>query len=308
MAAAKKMRRIQIKRANLFGIVAIFTLATIVGLIVWTVLDPPIPTLEFFLQDDVSNEGATIVDVQSWCSSEANYWFYSAMLIHLLLLLWAAVLAFQMRRTPQRFRETTVLAAVIYAQVAFVACRLVLMSMPTDLISPVVNTTLVSVLTGLDSITTLCIYFIPKLFLYNKDTSETFTASSSPQHWPPSASFHGQAAGVAASGVGVISQASESEPATENGMSHHRTSIPLGEILRQSRAETRLLQDEMDTATLLVKELRTQELSLKCQVQTLRDDKAALEGRLEQLEDKLSLLKIENEERNVEPPPPDEDV
>ena len=307
MAAAKKMRRIKIKRANLFGIVAIFLLATIAGLILWTILDPPVPTLEFFLQDDVDDKGETIVNVQGHCKSDGNYWMYGAMFIHLAMLLWAAVLAFQTRHTPQHFRESTVLAAVIYAQFAFLACRLILFLMPTNVVSPVVHTTLVSLLTALDSMITLCIYFAPKLFFFSKSEASAAprVESSAPQQWPPSASSQGPAV-LATQGSEFVSQDSESEHSEKSTTHQHQSTISLPAMLRPKRAKTKLLQQEKDVATILVEELRSQKEALQRQVWILTDNKAALEGRLEELEDEIALLK--GEEGAIEKPPADEEI
>jgi 7 transmembrane sweet-taste receptor of 3 GCPR len=310
MAAAKKMKRIKIRRNNLFGIVSAFTLLVVIGLIVWTVLDPPLPLSHFFLEDEVNDDGETIVTIQQYCSSESNYWLFGAMIIHIVVLLWAAVLAFQTRRTPQRFRESTVLAAVIYAQVAFVAFRIILLAMPPDMVSPDVNTGLTSLLTALDCITTLCIYFAPKLFLYNKEASGHGTSapqrwppteSAAPQQWPPADSTQGPSLLCdTQANDNLVSHASESEPNGNESQYHPQKLFAHAGTLTNPSRETELLREEKDIATKLLLDLQSDKQALQQQVHLLSVDKSALEGRVGILEEENALLK--GHDNAVEPP------
>ena len=96
------MKRVRIKRSVLFSYVVGWTLLVIVGLAIWTGVDPPLPRQTFFLTEHQNEYGETIVSMETHCASDSWYWLLSAMSFHLVLLMWAAVLAFQTRNIPQK--------------------------------------------------------------------------------------------------------------------------------------------------------------------------------------------------------------
>ncbi|CAB9496241.1 Metabotropic glutamate receptor-like protein [Seminavis robusta] len=303
LSAAKKMKRVQIKRANLFAVVIGFATFTIIGMTVWTIVDPPKPRTDFTLEDQVNDQGETLVAYSRHCSSESDYWLYTAMLFHFMLLMWAAVLAFQTRRTPQRFRESTVLAAVIYSQCAFVAFRVVLLALASSTVSPVINSGLVSIATALDSLVTLCIYFIPKLFFFQKATSEGSSATAPKVYqWPPSSPPT-----LPSNTNGYVSSDNESAGGehNHNNLSNHKGYQPK----QEHRRDYELLQEEKSIATRLIADLQTEKESMRREMKTLSDENEALNGRVEELEEEVALLSnTSSRNKDVEETPPDEDI
>ena len=162
MTAAKKMKRIVLKREQLFGTVALFMAIILIFLILWSVLDPPQRQGEFHLTDNANEYGESIVTINYYCSSNSDIWRYAAVVWHCLLLLCATVLAFQTRNLQAGFSESTVLAIVIYSHFVFVLLRLISFVLE-GFVSESYMAGLRSLVYSTDAIVTLCVYFIPKL-------------------------------------------------------------------------------------------------------------------------------------------------
>lgn len=271
MAAARKLKRVTIERSTLYYFVTAWAFFAVVGLTVWTAVDPRQPHKHLTLLDETNSYGETVVQLTYYCRSDSIYWLYVVMLIHFCLLMWAAVLAFQTRNVPQRFNESKVLAAVIYTQCFFLAFRAVLMAFPNDSISPVQSNGFASVATGLDSLFTLLIYFVPKLVLFSNASSNTASA--------------------AISGIPEPSGGTECAPHSVNPSppSDPEEQRPFHSVERDTAAEQ--FEDEAkNIAQDLVVDLQNENDQLKDAANDLQSDNDKLKVQVVQLEEKVSLL------------------
>ncbi|CAB9531639.1 Gamma-aminobutyric acid (GABA) B receptor [Seminavis robusta] len=164
MSVGKKMRRSRLDRRYLFGVVATICTLLVIFLILWSVLDTPKVMQEYELTETKNEDGETIVWVLDVCGSESNAWVIISVGWNALLLLCTTTLAVQMRKVGMEgFRETGTLALLVYSHSVFVVLRLF-----TYLLSSVMKEYFLSYcrsfLFSVDTLSTLVIYFIPKLF------------------------------------------------------------------------------------------------------------------------------------------------
>jgi hypothetical protein len=162
MKASRQMRRVVLKRRSLYGAVAGISTLIMVFLLVWTLLDPPDIAVDYILTDEVT-EGATVVKYTLYCSSDTEAWQFAAVSWNAILLLCATVLAFQARSTRKDLNESKTLVFLIYSHFLFAMARVITFVLPDS----VNNTTLGearSLIFCLDTILTIIIYFVPKLF------------------------------------------------------------------------------------------------------------------------------------------------
>lgn len=170
MQAARKMRRVQLKRRSLHGGVAMIGILVSVFLVVWTVLDPPKKQAQYELTDQVLVNGdenqdfesaslfdTTIVQVQYFCSSESEAWQYVLIAWNLVLILCATALAFQSRSVKQHFNEAQTLSRLIYAHFLFVLLRVM-----SQFFEPTIGVPMRSMIYSLDTIFMVLVYFVPK--------------------------------------------------------------------------------------------------------------------------------------------------
>lgn len=137
----------------------------VILLIVWSALDPPFPDNEMKLTEDETDEGETIVIVNSFCGHTSNAWRYALMIWLFILLLWAIVLAFQSRDVRQSFNESQVLGVMIYSHAVFAAMIAVTFWLEEGAyLASGFLSGVRSIIYSIDTCITCCIYFIPKCF------------------------------------------------------------------------------------------------------------------------------------------------
>jgi 7 transmembrane sweet-taste receptor of 3 GCPR len=125
MSAARSLRRVTIKRSELYKAVGAFSLLIIIYLAVWSALDPPRQTVEYSLSEDVTPSGERIVYTSYFCSVQHEGWPIAAETWTGILLVCASVLAFQTRNTIQTFNESRTLAFFTYSHFVFMVLRMV---------------------------------------------------------------------------------------------------------------------------------------------------------------------------------------
>lgn len=166
--AAKRMRRVKLTKTQLFGTVAFLSTFVVVFLVLWTVLDPQQRSTEYSLTEHETDFGETIVAVNYYCNSNSMVWEYIAAGWQLVLLICATVLAFQTRNIREGFNESQVLAFMIYSHFFFVVLRVITFVLENS-ISKSHLAQLRSMIYSIDTIVTICIYFIPKFLTKDAD-------------------------------------------------------------------------------------------------------------------------------------------
>jgi len=172
MQAAKHFRRVELKRISLFGAVFLLTFVVMVFMIAWTVIDPPRIYSRYLLTGNTNDAGETILSVMYYCRSGSVVWGFISLAVQGLLLFVASILAFQMRNLRHELNESQSLATLIYSHFIFWVLRLVLFAWLENSEFGSVVTGIYSLILGLDSIASVCIYFLPKLF-FEKDVRRT---------------------------------------------------------------------------------------------------------------------------------------
>ena len=87
--ASKKLRRVQIDKKRLFGLVCLIMLLSTIYLTCWTIIDPFTVKTKYQLEDQ-SNQ----IEVQYLCASNSAIWNYVSLGWNFTLLLCAVMLAF----------------------------------------------------------------------------------------------------------------------------------------------------------------------------------------------------------------------
>jgi hypothetical protein len=158
LTSAKKMKRVEISRKRMLHDVDLAVGFILIVLIVWTVLDPPRSVQELVLDAT----GAT-VEMSLECSSNHDLWFVGVLCWQSLLLLTAAVLAFQSRDIVQDFNESRSLGTMVYSYVLFLILRGVVDNLEqNEILPPNVVVGATSVLLSLDTLLAMGIYLVPK--------------------------------------------------------------------------------------------------------------------------------------------------
>ena len=171
MQAARKMRRVVLRRTALFGAVTLISALMVIFLIIWSALDPPNSLPDYTLTADQSEQNETIVSVQYYCSSNSDVWVFLSAGWNALLLLCASILAVQSRKLQQDFNESHTLAILIYSHFVFVMLRVITFALP---LKGGVRLECQSIIFSLDTVATMVIYFVPKFW-----TSDDYQARTS---------------------------------------------------------------------------------------------------------------------------------
>jgi 7 transmembrane sweet-taste receptor of 3 GCPR len=161
MAAASRMRRINISIQSLYRRVALIGLLCVLFLTIWTILDPPTKEAVYTLTDPDYNNGKRIVSVSYFCGTRLLVWQYAVAGWNAVLLLCASVLAFQARNVSAKFNESRTLAFLIYSHFVFVCLRLGTLALQDQLDGTTIAR-IQSLLYSVDTIATVVIYFLPK--------------------------------------------------------------------------------------------------------------------------------------------------
>ena len=180
MQAAKKMRRIQLSKKDLFRVMAAITGLVIIFMIVWTVVDPPSEKGDYHLTDEINSDGSTIVTVGYSCCSESGAWSIVSVGFQALLLLCASLLAFMTRKMNNDLNETTTIAFLIYWNFVCVLLRTLLVFLQSSIGATAQNISL-SVILSIDTFASIMIYFVPKFRQDDEPRASVTTYSS--KYW-----------------------------------------------------------------------------------------------------------------------------
>lgn len=159
--AASHMRRVQVPRCSLFGIVAVICTLVFTFLIVVTIIDPPETLPEYELSDTITQYNETVVNVNYYCGSESDAWTYASVAWIALLLICATVLAVQARNLVEVFNESQTLALMTYSHFFFLVLSMITFFLGND-VSRSTLTFYRSRIHSLDVVATILIYFCPK--------------------------------------------------------------------------------------------------------------------------------------------------
>lgn len=162
VSAAKRLRRIVLKRESLLGAVGAVCALVLVYLAVWTIVDPPRRMEERFLADRQNSDGYVIVETSYFCRSGNLTWPYIATAWVMALLLWASLIAFQARKLDKDFNESRTLAFMIYSHFVFVILVVVTFGVSGE-VSETTLRRMRSLIFSVDTISALFIYFLPIL-------------------------------------------------------------------------------------------------------------------------------------------------
>ena len=126
-------------------------------------MDRPNNHTDYALKNTRTNIGETVASAAFYCDSKMNIWWYICLIWNVVLLLWATVLAIQTRNIRQDFNESKALVFIIYSHFFLVLVHtstfiFLLQLMNLDLAR------VRSLIYSADVITTILIYFFPKVF------------------------------------------------------------------------------------------------------------------------------------------------
>ncbi|KAL3915961.1 MAG: hypothetical protein SGILL_005398 [Bacillariaceae sp.] len=176
VASAKKLRRVKITKQKLFGIMAGLLTLVIIYLIVWSAVDP----VGVVQERTVTNTTSTVVEECITCSSKYSFWGYLALAWQAILLLMAAVLAFQSRNAIPEFNESNSLGTMIYSRCLFVALRgILVLFQKRGILDPGVSAAVMSYILSLDTVTAMGIYVAPKILKAYSSSDSDYSSSSS---------------------------------------------------------------------------------------------------------------------------------
>mmetsp|Transcript_58482 Transcript_58482/g.68287 ORF Transcript_58482/g.68287 Transcript_58482/m.68287 type:complete len:614 (-) Transcript_58482:116-1957(-) len=160
--SGKKMRRVQLRRKALFGVIISISIFVAIFLIAWTAIDAPQVTPEYELTDELDSNNETVVWVLDVCSSKSPIWLYVSVGWNGLILVCTSVQAIRMRKVQvEGFNETPTLALLVYSHMMFVILRLVTYVLSSSL-SEYTLTRCRSLIFSFDTLATITIYFVPK--------------------------------------------------------------------------------------------------------------------------------------------------
>jgi len=220
MQQTKRRSRVRITVESMLIAMTFLVLIDLVILIAWTATSPLRATETLVLPQDggePSDRSTTyIVESSTICKSRQPFWQYALEGWHGLLLLVAAVLAFQSRGIQlENFNEARVIGTMVYSQFVFMIARWIVFSLGvTMLIAPNVFGASMGLLYVMDTMLSTSIYVIPKCFHAKKDPLEYDPSSASEF---PTGSSH--------------SLRSSSNPFFGTSVSHQRISISNSELV-----------------------------------------------------------------------------
>jgi len=167
MQQAKKMRRVQISKTRLFGMVALSTLIITAYLTAWTIVDPP----QKVENPSLVSGGGSLVEIRVECGSSSNIWMAIAYLWEAIYIISSAILAFQSRNVRSDFNESKEIANMAYVHFVFFLVRLMVWLLPTSVIHANTQEAISSFLLSLDSVFCITLYFGPKIWRARKETN-----------------------------------------------------------------------------------------------------------------------------------------
>ena len=176
MTAAYRYRHVTVSRRKLFTVVFCLLFLCIAYCACWMVLDPPQQVAAYELTSYTNVNQETIINETYHCSSQSQNWQYVVVVWNTILLLWATILALQTRKfqVADNFGDSYTLGVMIYSHSMFLLLRLL-----TFFFSPSstggsgggsqsFNESVLqqsrSIIFSLDTIITIFIYFVPKIY------------------------------------------------------------------------------------------------------------------------------------------------
>jgi len=173
MNSSKKMQRVRLNSNMLFVQVSLTVFVVLVCLIIWSVQDPPIA--EF--RQEVSIDDPRVIIRELECESQSMVWVSIQLSWEFLLMLMAAVLAFQSRKAASVINDSRSLGVMVYSHVVFAGIRggVVFLDQTNALEARVVNA-LKSFNYSLDTLIALLVYVYPKIYMARQEPAEYLTA------------------------------------------------------------------------------------------------------------------------------------
>ena len=160
MKSSRHYQRVNISRKWLLFKVAAVVTAVTAFLTAWTILDDFQITETKTLNPNDSSE----VQWDIMCGSDLQLWGLAVIFFQGLLLLWAAVLAYQSRDTMAQLNESKSLAWMVYSHVMFLILRGVFVGFrETEALPGSTIAVLMSINYSLDALFAMMIYVCPKL-------------------------------------------------------------------------------------------------------------------------------------------------
>jgi len=160
--SSKKMIRIHINRNVMLMKVVAFVLVVSAFLTTWMFRDPFTATTARFLYTE---NDVTFVEIDVKCASESNAWMLSVFAWELILLLLAAVLAYQSRTVMKQLNESKSLAIMVYVHFFFFCIRGVTAFLYVyNFLDGSKSATWFSLNYSLDSLCAMSIYVFPKIY------------------------------------------------------------------------------------------------------------------------------------------------
>jgi hypothetical protein len=159
LASAQRMKRVSISQRRMHNHVLMVVGVIVLFMIAWSVVDPPLKVEEHVISDDE----ITVVETSLTCASNSELWIVGLIAWQSILLLAAAILAYQSRDIIFEFNESRSLGMMIYSHVVFLVLRAIVYNLgQNDLFSPNVVAGVTSTLLSLDTLAAICIYLVPK--------------------------------------------------------------------------------------------------------------------------------------------------
>jgi len=158
--SARRQQRVNISRSLLLARVAAVVTAVIALLITWTVLSGP----DISETRRVDPDDPNVIVWDSMCDSDMGFWRNIAFAYHFLLLMAAALLAYQSRDTMKQLNESRSIAWMIYSHFMFLILQMVFAvfyyteSFPASTIAFVTSLNY-----SFDTLVAMAIYIFPKL-------------------------------------------------------------------------------------------------------------------------------------------------
>ena len=168
MQGAKKMKRVQLSKKLLYGVVAGLVVFSTSYMTFWTIFDPPQSKGIYDLTGEEDEQGSAIVSVTQSCRGKNRGFYMGAVAIHFMFLLGASILAFMTRKLKNDLNETSTIAILVYWNFLCLILRIILLLLQNS-IDENLLTVYSSLVLAVDVFAAILIYFVPKLFTKEKD-------------------------------------------------------------------------------------------------------------------------------------------
>ena len=182
--AAERMQHVEVSKKSLFTALVAPLVVVIGFLVAWTVIDPPQQEYEYDQTEvvqtttDSNNNMEYVIVATPYCSSEHDSWYWAAVAWQFLLLVIATAQSFQARAIIRKLEdENQTLSFMIYSHFVFVLLRVATYVFEGNFSYQSLAMAR-SLVYSVDTIFTVVIYFVPKLFNMFQTQVSTNTLSS----------------------------------------------------------------------------------------------------------------------------------